>query len=499
MRFYYEIFKKIRKGKKLSAAALAKAIDKSYHAINKWEKGERNPSAGDIRLMAAIMGIRPSEISDLSDEISTVEALITEKKGSRLSNSLLAEKYIAELHHIVNNYGNVPEVNLEAIIQLENKVAQTEKQNEMLKKSLQHYKDTLNLTPAIIYAKDSTLHYRYVNELFIQNTGFLLKDDILGATSSELFGIDESKEIIDYEKKALKNNGTTTNKEVFIPGTNKENIGLLNIHPLKRDDGSVEIIICSIKDITYLKKLLDRLGKLDFLLDSMDDYIYIKTIKPERFIYRSQGIENITGHKRIDFYNDKKLWDEIIHKDDIFAANKLPQNLENQQIKEKFRILQKNGQYKWVENTCYKKYMPDLKIYYIYGIIRDISEQVRREDLEELLKIHTDFMEYGVGIMDYETKEYMYINKAYEKMTGYTHKEIGKSDVCDFVLNKLTLPEDREKLSKYLEDESISEYNIKMVNKKKEVKLFNIKRNNIMFKGRKCRFVAMRLENNNQE
>ena len=74
MKFYREIFREIRKSKKIQVITMAQAINRSYHAVHKWEKGERNPSAGDIRLMASVMGINPSEISDLDDQISMVDS-----------------------------------------------------------------------------------------------------------------------------------------------------------------------------------------------------------------------------------------------------------------------------------------------------------------------------------------------------------------------------------------------------------------------------------------
>ena len=405
MKFYREIFREIRKSKKIQVITMAQAINRSYHAVHKWEKGERNPSAGDIRLMASVMGINPSEISDLDDQISMVDSF-TKGNENNISSDLMTERYLGELNHIIENYGDIPDVNIEAVVQLENRVNHSKQRINILEARLKDYEKTLNLAPVIIYTKDSSFHFRYVNDLFINQTGLYTKEEIIGSTASEIFNFNEVKEIIKYEQDVFKNKNIVTDKEVYIPGTKGKSTGLLNIFPFLDQNNDVSKIVCSIKDITYLKKLLDRFEKLDNLLNRMDDYIYIRTFKPDKFIYRSRGIEYITGYQKIEFYKDDNLWLNLVHPDDRKKAATLPDNTEGEHAESIYRILHKSGKYKWVENKCYKSYISESRLYYYYGIVRDITTQIEKEDLEELLKIYTNFMDYGIGIMDYETKKF---------------------------------------------------------------------------------------------
>ncbi|HJO93773.1 MAG TPA: PAS domain S-box protein [Victivallales bacterium] len=495
MKFYKELFREIRKSKKISVSTLANSIERSYNAVHKWENGERNPSAGDVRLMAMILEISPSEISDL-EELVPIHKKSSNTGIDTLSGDLLVEKYLHEINNIIQNYGEIPEINIEAVIGLENKVKQTKRQIEIQKRRASNYKKTLNLAPIIIYAKDIGLRYSYVNDEFINQTGLYSKNDVIGTKASEIFDFKEIKNIMKYEQEVLETLQPVRNREISIPGTKNRKTGLINIFPLIEEDKRIESIVCSIHDITYIKKLLDRFEKLDTLLNEMEDYIYIRTLNPDRFIYRSRGIERITGRKKVEFYEDPKLWYNLVHPDDIKQATIQPEDLKTDYIKKKYRIKNILGGYRWIEDKHYRSVIDSLGIPYYYGIARDISIQVEQEELKELLEIYTNFIDVGIGILDYDLKKYLYINTFFEKIIGYTKKEIINIYAYDFMLQKVIHPEDKDKMKKYQLDEDLKYYTIRIVSKNRKIKLTSVTRKNIKFKGRKCRFIAVKLLEN---
>ncbi|MCP4178414.1 MAG: PAS domain S-box protein [bacterium] len=495
MKFYGEIFRKIRKSKKIPISTLAKAINRSYNAILKWEKGERNPSAGDIRLIASIMRINPSEISDLKDDIPESDILLY-GRTNKIFDNIMIEKYLGELKHIIENFGDIPDINIDAVIQLENRVNQTNRQINIVKNKSTDYQNILNLAPIIIYTKDSSLHYKYINDAFVKQTGLHTDENIIGSTASQLFGLEEVLEINKYEQEVFSSKKEIYNKEVHIPGTNSQKTGLLNIFPFSSKHDDMGKILCTIRDITCLKKILDRFEKLDVLLNTMSEYIYIKTLQPKKTIYRSKGIEYITGRKQVEFYKDENLWLSLVHPDDRKEAEISLNNTELAHYVIKYRVLHKSGQYKWVENQRYRHCMPDTNIYYYYGTIRDITDKIKNEELEELLIIYTNFIDAAISIADYESKKFLYINKKLEEITGYSCKEFINCNAENFILQKLTLLEDKEKVRKILDDESILNFKVRVICKNKKIKLIDITRKHIEFKGRKCAFVSYKMLEN---
>jgi transcriptional regulator with XRE-family HTH domain len=67
MKFNKENFRIIRKKKKISLKKITAQIGKSYRTLLAWEKGERNPGESDVRVLAQLLNISISEISDLKD------------------------------------------------------------------------------------------------------------------------------------------------------------------------------------------------------------------------------------------------------------------------------------------------------------------------------------------------------------------------------------------------------------------------------------------------
>ena len=119
MIFYIERFNEIRKLKKITLKALADSLGRSYSAVRKWSGGERNPSSSDIRLLAMIMNISPTEISDLDDHIS-----LPDKSGinnsMKISKDIILKKHMDELGDIIGNYGDFSADKIKNLIYLEN-------------------------------------------------------------------------------------------------------------------------------------------------------------------------------------------------------------------------------------------------------------------------------------------------------------------------------------------------------------------------------------------
>jgi len=64
---YYQSLKKIRKEKKIKIKELAALLGKSRNTIPLWESGKFQPTDAEIRLMAQILNVPLSDISDLKE------------------------------------------------------------------------------------------------------------------------------------------------------------------------------------------------------------------------------------------------------------------------------------------------------------------------------------------------------------------------------------------------------------------------------------------------
>ncbi len=135
-------------------------------------------------------------------------------------------------------------------------------------------------------------------------------------------------------------------------------------------------------------------------------------------------VEKITGYTEEDFIIGKPKWDQLIHPDDIPG---LAEGFENISLvpgfstEREYRIIQKNGQIRWVhekiKNVCDNSGKP----LWVQGIIYDITERKAADKAleQEKLKLErvTLFANCGLLLLDSQTN-IVYANKVFQECFG---------------------------------------------------------------------------------
>lgn len=98
-------------------------------------------------------------------------------------------------------------------------------------------------------------------------------------------------------------------------------------------------------------------------------------------IYLNDEIEALTGYSKDDFLQNKIYYIDLVHPDDIeIVRNKADELFSNKQkIHLIYRIITKDGHYKWVEEFGEPIFKDD-KIEYIVGIFIDITNRMEAEE-----------------------------------------------------------------------------------------------------------------------
>lgn len=112
------------------------------------------------------------------------------------------------------------------------------------------YEELLMHTKTVIYKQDLQLQYI---DVINSQTPFLNKE-IIGKTDSELYQIKEEFEYLIKLKKRVIKTGVPIRDEVSITMNKKVSIYDLMIRPLKNDNNKTIGVICTLTDITELKK-----------------------------------------------------------------------------------------------------------------------------------------------------------------------------------------------------------------------------------------------------
>ena len=83
----------LRKGKKLSRAALGEALGVSATAVYKWEKGLAEPSLSTLQQLAGIYGLTVGEL--LGEEQPELDTIAVMSRAVRLMTPEEREQYLA--------------------------------------------------------------------------------------------------------------------------------------------------------------------------------------------------------------------------------------------------------------------------------------------------------------------------------------------------------------------------------------------------------------------
>ncbi len=146
------------------------------------------------------------------------------------------------------------------------------------------------------------------------------------------------------------------------------------------------------------------------------------------------GIKNITGYEREDFENDKQLWNDIIHKEDRIDVWK---KIQEQRLRKKgldiqYRIINRNGETRWMRDCSYCILDEKGKLEKTEGIIEDVTDmsEVRYnlEKSENRLRAMTWNAPVYIALVSASDLRYQYANNMFT--TGFnlkTEEIIGKS------------------------------------------------------------------------
>lgn len=160
-------------------------------------------------------------------------------------------------------------------------MVQTKLMNQLnqLRDSEKHYRMLMDesMDPTFSFYADGT--YRYVNHAFAKGVG-KTSDEIIGRKIWDVFEKEEADKRFAVVKKVF-SEGETQEIEVRVPLPSGDTYYLTTVKPIFDDDGSVETVICTSKNITKRKLAEMALAeKHDKLLKALEDIKILSGLLP---------------------------------------------------------------------------------------------------------------------------------------------------------------------------------------------------------------------------
>ena len=233
MKFYHSEFKKIRISKRVSVNKLTKKAGISRASLWAWENGKRQPGEIQIRKLAHSLEISLSSISDLEPEF-------------QLSENELSEQAQTWINYIENKKDHIQQKNrfIKWLDSIENEMDHI----SIIMKAL------LSTMEIYFYIKDKNSKYIAANNKFHkQFTGKNSNGILISKTDYDFFPEKEAKKNLLLDQKVLTTGEAVIQKETYIPGTRKKQIGIISKYPIFDSNKKIMGLVCTMFDITEKK------------------------------------------------------------------------------------------------------------------------------------------------------------------------------------------------------------------------------------------------------
>ncbi|MCP4176433.1 MAG: helix-turn-helix domain-containing protein [bacterium] len=304
--FYNLKFKKFRKLRKLTQLEVAAMLDKNKKTIQRWESGATLPTISDIYLLADILSIPLEEIADIEKEHQNIKPYFYNKLNN-LDKSIID----------ISSRTETEKQRLFINLQKENEMLKWKLKEEIINK--EKYSNVINSIDTLVYTKDTSLKYTFVNNYFLSYFNIPNSSLILGHRNNDIWKTNNRwTELSSLENKIIQDKTEIENIIISIPSAiGSPRIGAVSIKPFFDSNGKIFEIIGSIKDVTADETVKEKFNYMESILNEFDDVIWIAKMKPyAHYIYINKAVENIYNVSVDKFYKNPTFWVNLVCKED---------------------------------------------------------------------------------------------------------------------------------------------------------------------------------------
>jgi diguanylate cyclase (GGDEF)-like protein/PAS domain S-box-containing protein len=155
---------------------------------------------------------------------------------------------------------------------------------------------------------------------------------------------------------------------------------ILSTAPLIDEQGDYVGALGMLTDVTDRRRaemdLRESEQRLNNILGSLDDMVWSISATTKETLYLNPAAEKIYSRSVVEFFDNSRLWLEVIHPDDQKRVRSAEQSLFKKKGYElEYRILRPDGNVRWLYDRCRVVYDVTGKPMRIDGIATDITER----------------------------------------------------------------------------------------------------------------------------
>ncbi|WP_425607429.1 PAS domain-containing sensor histidine kinase [Halomontanus rarus] len=223
---------------------------------------------------------------------------------------------------------------------------------------------------------DEELRYTAVGGQFLDEAN-ISKGERLGQSIYEVYPDELVTQVEPYFNAAL--DGETNSFEVEYHDRH------LFAHTLPVRNGDNEVFggMLVIQDVTERREAQQELreseAKFRMLAENLEEVVWMTTPAAEEFIYINPAFEEVWGLDREELYDKPLSFLETVHADDRKRVREEFSALPEEEFDDEFRIIQPDGEIRWVHARGTRVHDEDGEMVRIVGTGEDITERKERE------------------------------------------------------------------------------------------------------------------------
>lgn len=316
------------------------------------------------------------------------------------------------------------------------------------KNSRSQYHKFFDSVPDFIVQIDNNNRIIWANYAAIE-----YNDRTVGAVfNTYIYPYGESTIACDASQKAVEE-GVTKKVIKYFPPTNEHRESYVEhtFIPFKNLEGSVELLMSISRDITERMQVEESRSRLASIIETSDDAIFVVALDGSIHSWNI-GAERIFGYSAAQVVGQPlTILDHLIHFETLI---RIPQNSENEEIKDKIQHFEKiqvvpfnSNQKIFVSLTIYPFVDETGKVLGFSTIARDITSSINAEEAlresQSRFKQLAETIQDAFWLIDWSSKRILYVSPAYEKIWGRNPGEFYNADLWIGAV----VDEDKEKVA----------------------------------------------------
>ncbi|MDX1641242.1 MAG: PAS domain S-box protein, partial [Balneolaceae bacterium] len=290
-------------------------------------------------------------------------------------------------------------------------------------------------TTDLIFIADANHRISWVNTAFEETTGYTLEESVGKMPSEVFFNAEDNRSTLQRINKKMEKRETvkeTIQIETKFGEKKWMDITIDSIYDEEKD--STRFITIQ-KDVTEKiekeKALKESLERYDIVTKATSDTIWDADLEADTVNYNS-NIYDVFGYNVTDVENSSDWWLSKVHPDDrerVDEKFRLAELAKKDRIQIEYRFQCADESYKYINDRAYIISDEDGNPVRMIGAMQDITKQKQENMWLELMESAIANTNEAIAILNAKTdlsphREVLYVNNAFEKMTGFKREEI---------------------------------------------------------------------------